>query len=138
MITMKQQCLATLQTLLTDCGAARIEQSLLEGFYKHCARQPAAIQRRLAPCPLKTLLYHYRFLRPEIQNALKIFITDHWQIFAADIVLPDKTDEPPQAVPDAVLSKHESSPVANQCAPQAMRDDWFDRLLDAVRMLLFR
>ena len=138
MITMKQQCLATLQTLLTDCGAARIEQSLLEGFYKHCARQPAAIQRRLAPCPLKTLLYHYRFLRPEIQNALKIFITDHWQIFAADIVLPDKTDEPPQTDPDPVFPDHEPSTRADRFAFQTRRDDWFDRLLDAVRILLFR
>jgi len=135
---MEQQCLATLQTLLTGCGAARIKQPLLEGFYKHCARQPAAIHLRLAPCPLKTLLYHYHFLRPEIQNALKVFITDHWQIFAAEVGLPDTTDAPPQSDPDPILPSHGLSSRADQCVFQARRDDWFDRLLDGVRILLFR
>jgi len=135
---MEQQCLATLQTLLLDRGTARIEQPLLKGFYKHCARRPAALPQRLAPCPLKTLLYHYRFLRPEIQKALKEFIIDHWQIFAAEVALPGATDDPPQTNPDPDFPVHEPSPIANRFASQARRADWFDWLLDGVRMLLFR
>jgi hypothetical protein len=138
MITMEPQCLATLQTLLTDCGAAAIEQSLLEGFYKHCLRQPAAFHQRLASRSPKALLYHYRFLRPEIQKALKESITDHWQIFAAEVALPGVTDDPPQINPDPVFPVHEPSLIANRFASQARRDDWFDRFLDGVRILLFR
>lgn len=135
---MEQQCLATLQTFLTDGGTGAIEKPLLERFYKHCARQPLVVQRRLANCSLRTLLYHYCFLRPGVQAALAEFVAVHWQFFSAEIVLPDMTDNPPQAVPDPVLSKHEPSPIANQCAPQGTRDDWFDRILDGVRILLFR
>jgi hypothetical protein len=123
---------------LIDGGAARIDQPLLEGFYKHCAGRPAALPQRLAPCPLKTLLYHYRFLRPEIQKTLKEFIIDHWQIFAAEVALPGATDDPLQTNPVPDFPVHEPSPIANRFASQARRADWFDRLLDGVRILLFR
>lgn len=53
---MEPQCLATLQTLLTDGGAGTIEQPLLEQFDKHCVRQPVALQQRLANRPRKTRL----------------------------------------------------------------------------------
>lgn len=135
---MEQQCLATLQTLLSDCGAASSEQPLLERFYKHCARQPAVLQQRLAPLRLKTLLYHYRFLRPEIQETLAEFVAVHWRFFAAGSALPDTTDEAPPAHPDPALPVHESSPIVNRFASQARPDDGFDRFLDGIRKLLFR
>lgn len=134
----EQQRLTTLQTLLTDSGVGTIEYPLLERFYKHCARQPALLHQRLVPLRLQTLLYHYRFLRPEIQASLAEFITLHWRVFAAGSVLPETTDDAPPTHPDPALTVHEPPPIVNRFASRARRDDWFDRFLDGVRILFFR
>jgi hypothetical protein len=138
MMTMEPQCLATLQTLLTDVGPGTIEQPLLEQFYKHCVRQPVALQQRLANRPLKTLLYHYCFLRPVLQTALAEFVAFQWQTFSAGVVVSDMIDDPSQAVADPVIPNHELSSIETQFVPQARRDDWFDLILDGIRILLFR
>jgi len=138
---MEQQCLATLQRLLPDCGAATLAPSLLHHFYKHCARQPALRHRQLASVSLKTLLYRYPCLRPEIQAALNTFVADQWRRYTAETPLP-------QAAPDA--PQHDAAPTVTHAAPAptappsddpsvlpAMREDWFDRFLNGVRVLLF-
>lgn len=138
---MEQQCLATLQTLLSGGGAAMIEQPLLENFYKHCARQPAVCRRHLATVSLKTLLYHYACLRPEIQATLGKFVTDHWRIYAAETPLPKAAPDASQTDPAPTVPISASTPVApptvDRLTSPAIRDDWFDRFLDGVRILLF-
>lgn len=138
---MEQQCLATLQRLLSDCGAATLEPSLLNHFYKHCARQPALRTRQLASVSLKTLLYRYACLRPEIQAALNTFVADQWRIYTAenpalqvapDISQIDATPTIPDAAPTPVAL---STPDRPPSPP--MPEDWFDRFLNGVRMLLF-
>lgn len=138
---MDQQCLATLQRLLSGFGAATLEPPLLNDFYKHCARQPALRHRQLADVSLKTLLYRYACLRPEIQAALNAFAADQWRRYKAETSLP-------QAAPDIVQT--DAAPTVPRSAPAptappseappalpAMREDWFDRFLNGVRMLLF-
>jgi len=138
---MEQQCLATLQNLLAGCGATTPEPLLLNHFYKHCARQPALRHRQLASVSFKTLLYRYPCLRPEIQAALNTFVAHHWQIYTAETPLsqaaPDtfQTDAAP-TVPDAVPAPA-APPSDDPPALPAMREDWFDRFLNGVRMLLF-
>lgn len=138
---MEQQCLATLHRLLSGCGATTPEPSLLNHFYRHCARQPALHHRQLASVSFKTLLYRYPCLRPEIQAALNTFVAHHWQIYTAETPLsqaaPDtcQTDTPP-TVPDAVPAPA-APPADDRPAFPVIRDDWFDRFLNGVRMLLF-
>ena len=138
MTTMEEQCLATLQTLLASCGTATIDPPHLERFYKHYARQPADSLQRLAPCPFKTLLYHYRFLRPEQQASLADFVAAHWPTFTAEAVLPDTAVDSPPTDLGPGIPVPEPSPIVHRFASQAKRDDWFDRFLDVVRILLFR
>jgi hypothetical protein len=142
MTMMEQQCLATLQTLLADGGAGTIEQPLLERFYKHCARQPAVRLRQPATVALKTLLFHYPCLRPAIQAALREFVADHWRIYATETPIPNTVpdashnDSPPD-LPDRA-PKAVASSRANRSKSPAIREDWFDQLLNGIRILLFR
>lgn len=138
MTTMEAQCLATLQTFLDSSGTVTIEPPLLKRFYKHCARQPAVFHQRLAPCSLKTLLYHYRFLRPEVQATLAEFIASHWRIFSAETVLPETVADVSPSDSEPVVPTPEPSPIVQRLASPDKRDDWFDRFLDVVRILLFR
>ena len=141
MTTMEQQCLATLQRLLPDCGATTLEPSLLNHFYQHCARQPALRHRQLASVTLKTLLYRYPCLRPEIQAALNTFVADQWRIYTAETTLPQAAPDAPQ--PDAAPTVAHAAPAPatppsdDPPALPAMREDWFDRFLNGVRVLLF-
>ena len=138
---MEQQCLATLQRLLPDCGATTLEPSLLNHFYKHCARQPALRRRQLASVTLKTLLYRYPSLRPEIQAALNTFVADQWRRYTAETPLPQAAPDVPQ--PDAAPTVPHAAPAPtappsdDSPALPAIREDWFDRFLNGVRMLLF-
>jgi hypothetical protein len=141
MTTMEQQCLATLQRLLPDCGAATLEPSLLNHFYQRCARQPALRHRQLASVSLKTLLYRYPSLRPEIQVALNTFVADQWRRYTAETPLPQAAPDVPQSdaastVPDAAPAPTVPSSDHPPALP-AMREDWFDRFLNGVRVLLF-
>ena len=138
---MEQQCLATLQRLLPDCGAATLEPSLLNHFYKHCTRQPALRHRQLASVTLKTLLYRYHSLRPEIQVALNTFVADQWRRYTAETPLPQAAPDVPQSdaaptVPDAAPVPT-APPSEDRAALPAMPEDWFDRFLNGVRVLLF-
>ena len=141
MTTMEQQCLATLQRLLPDCGAATLEPSLLNHFYQHCARQPALRHRQLASVTLKTLLYRYPCLRPEIQAALNTFVADQWRIYTAETTLPQAAPDAPQ--PDAAPTVAHAAPAPatppsdDRPALFVMPEDWLDRFLNGVRMLLF-
>jgi hypothetical protein len=141
MTTMEQQCLATLQRFLSDCGATTLEPSLLNHFYQHCARQPALRHRQLASVTLKTLLYRYPSLRPEIQAALNTFVADQWRRYTAETPLPQAAPDVPQS--DAAPTVPDAAPVPtappsdNPAALPAMPEDWFDRFLNGVRMLLF-
>ena len=105
---MEQQCLATLQNLLAGCGATTPEPLLLNHFYKHCARQPAVRHRQLASVSVKTLLYRYACLRPEIQAALNTFVADQWRIYTAENPLP-------KVAPDA--SQIDTAPTVPDAAP---------------------
>jgi len=139
---MEQQCLATLQSLLSGCGATTLEPSLLHRFYQHCARPPALGRRQLASVSFKTLLYRYPCLRTEIQAALNRFVADHWRIYTAETPLPQAAPDTPQTNAAATVSDAAPTPVTppadDRPAFPAMPDDWFDRLLDGVRILLFR
>lgn len=136
--------LERLQTLLADSArTAALEASLLEAFYRYCARQPAAANRRRMPLALKSLLYRYPFLRPAVQANLAGYLAEQWPRFVAEVPAPASVDSlaepgsppdphgspdpPPPAVPD--------SPHAH--ALPGPRRDWFERLLDGVRILLF-
>ena len=138
---MEQQCLATLQRLLPDCGAATLAPSLLHHFYKHCARQPALRHRQLASVTLKTMLYRYPSLRPEIQAALNRFVADQWRRYTAETPLPQAALDVPQ--PDAAPTVPHAAPAPtvppsdDPPALPAMPEDWFDRFLNGVRVLLF-
>lgn len=139
---MEPQCLATLQTLLTDGGAGTIEQPLLERFYKHCARQPTLRFRPLATVSLKTMLYHYPYLRPSKQAALRKFVAEHWRSYTAETPIPNAVPDAPQndsppALPDTAPSAV-ASPHADRSKSPAIREDWFDKLLNGIRILLFR
>ena len=138
---MEQQCLATLQGLLSDCGATTLELSLLNQFYQHCARQPALRHRQLASVTLKTLLYRYPSLRPEIQAALNTFVADQWRRCTAEIALPQAAPDAPQAnlAPTAPHAAPAPAAPPSDAPPAlpAMPEDWFDRFLNGVRMLLF-
>lgn len=138
MTTMEEQRLATLQTLLESSGTATIDPSLLLRFYKHCVRQPVVFDQRLVPCPLKTLLYHHRFLRPEIQAALTDVIVSRWRIFSAETALPETAEVVSPSDPEPLIPAPEPPPIVPRFASPDKRDDWFDRFLDVVRILLFR
>ncbi|MBC2733923.1 MAG: hypothetical protein HF981_06150 [Desulfobacteraceae bacterium] len=138
---MEQQCLAILQRLLSDCGAATLEPSLLNHFYKHCARQPALRHRQLASVSLKTLLYRYPRLRPEIQVALNTFVADQWRRYTTETPLPQVAPDAPQTDAAPTVAHAAPAPTAppsdDRPALPAMREDWFDRFLNGVRILLF-
>ena len=138
---MEQQCLATLQRLLSGCGATTLEPSLLNHFYQHCARQPALRHRQLASVTFKTLLYRYPSLRPEIQAALNTFVADQWRRYTAETPLPPAAPDAPQtdaapAVPHAAPAPT-APPSDDRPALFVMPEDWFDRFLNGVRVLLF-
>jgi hypothetical protein len=141
MTMMEQQCLATLQTLMSGGGATTLEQSLLKHFYKHCARQPAVRHRQLASVSLKTLLYRYSNLRPEMQAALNKFVADQWQIYPAAPPAPQVAPDTSQI--DAAPTVHDTAPTSvllstpDRPPSPPIHEDWFDRFLSGVRVLLF-
>jgi hypothetical protein len=141
MTMMEQQCLATLQRLLSGCGATTLEPSLLDHFYQHCARPPALRRRQLASVSFKTLLYRYPCLRPEIQVALNTFVADHWRTFTAETPLPQAAPDTPQTNTAPSVSDAAPTPVAlstpDRPPSPPIHEDWFDRFLNGVRMLLF-
>jgi len=150
---MENQCLATLQTLVQASGAASVEAPLLEQFYRHCARQPMVLGRVPVGIAFKTLLYRHPFLQPSRQEFLAAFVADHWRRFAPEDAPPapapkaaiDASDTPPD--PEDEAGQRDADPVpAADASPAAVddfaftpvRQDWFDRFLDFVRILLFR
>jgi hypothetical protein len=150
---MEPTYLAALQDLLAQCGAATIEPPRLVHFYKHCSRQPIRLNRVPIGVPLKTLLYRYPYLRAPLQECLVAFVAEHWGRFAPETVPPtpdpemeiDDNDALP--VPDVVTDERGAAPVpapdespaaADAFAFNPVREDWFDRFLDFVRILLFR
>ena len=135
---MEDQCLTTLQSLPESSGTATIDPPLLRRFYTHCVRQPVVFDQRLAPCPLKTLLYQYRFLRPEVQVNLAEFIVSHWRIFSAEVQMPETAEDVPPTGPEPLIPAPEPPPIVPRFTSPDKRDDWFDRFLDVVRILLFR
>jgi hypothetical protein len=139
---MEQHYLAALPNLLAEKEAASIAPQRLERFYKYCARQPAAWGPGQTPLPLKTLLYHHRHLRPDVREALAAFVARHWEGFAASLAAADgnapaaaaETPSPP--APPAVEDKPASLYLLPLHRPGS--EDWFDRFLNWVRILLFR
>ena len=139
---MEQHYLAALQDLLTEKGAANIAPPQLKDFYKHCTRQPAAWGRGQTPLPLKTLLYRHRHLRPDVRDALAAFVAHHWEGFAAsaapaDADAPAASPETP-AAPSPIPVDDKPTPDGEPLTHRLKSEDWFDRFLDLVRILLFR
>jgi len=137
-------CLERLQALLTDSArTVALEASLLEAFYQHCARQPAAANRRRMPLPLKSLLYRYSFLRPTVQADLAGYLAEQWLRFVAEDSATASVDRraEPESPPDRDRSP-DPPPPAVSAAPHTHAlpgpsRDWFERFLDGVRILLF-
>ena len=139
---MEQPYLEALQDLLAEKGVATIAPSQLEHFYKHCARQRAAWGRGQTPLPLKTLLYRHRHLRPDVRGALAAFLARHWEDFTARHARAH--EDAPAVAPEAPAAPA-PIPVDDQPAPdhdplmhRPKTEDWFDRFLDLMRILLFR
>jgi hypothetical protein len=153
MTAMENQCLATLQTLVQANGADSVEARLLEQFYRHCARQPMVLNRAPLGIAFQTLLYRYPFLQPSRREFLAAFVANHWRRFAPDAAPPTPAPEAAIDANDAAsdpgdeAEQHDAAPVpAADASPAAVddfaftpvRQDWFDRFLDFVRILLFR
>lgn len=137
-------CLERLQRVLSDSAlTGALEAPLLHAFYRHCARQPAAANRRRLPLALKSLLYRYPFLRPAVQMELTRYLSEQWPRFAAEVSATASDDRPPE--PENPPGPVESADPPSQAVPSspraqslpASRRDWFERLLDGVRILLF-
>lgn len=150
---MENQCLATLRTLVQANGADSVEAPLLAQFYRHCARQPMVLNRAPLGIAFQTLLYRYSSLQPSRQEFLAAFVADHWRRFAPEAAPPtpapeaaiDANDAAPD--PEDEADQRDAAPVpAADASPAAVEDfvftpvrqDWFDRFLDFVRILLFR
>ena len=129
------QAWTTLEAILVTFEATISERKTLEQFYKACCRKPLKCSGRTLPLPLKTLLFHHTHLRPEVKAGLEAFISAQWRLFASEVP-PPPTGTEEGATPFAYPT-HEVSPVEGHREFRTMPEDWFDRLLNGVRILFF-
>lgn len=133
---MDPQAWATLEALLGTCQATLSEQTPLGKFYEACSRKPLKCNRRPMPLPLKTLLLHHAHLRPDIKAGLEAFLCEQWRWFNSENPPPPPPDTEEVATPVAHPTR-EDAPPEDQRERPSMPEDWFDRLLNGIRILLF-
>jgi len=133
---MDPQAWVTLESILVTCGEAPISGQLpREPFYEACSRKPLKCNGRTLPLPLKTILFRHVHLRPEIKAGLEAFVCAQWRLFASELP-PSPPDTASVATPVAHPTR-EGPPTEDRREFRAMPEDWFDRLLNGVRILLF-
>lgn len=133
---MKTDAMVRLKSLLEGSNAAPSDQGTLEHFLKHCARRRLMMNGRQVPLPLQTLLVRWPYLQSEVKIAAETFIQNQWQRMCPEVVAVPQTEAQPASAtqPEPLLSVNDASP--GFAAPPA-REDWFDRFLNGVRVLLF-
>ena len=133
---MESEARAKLKSLLEGSNPAISDQAILERFFKHCARRRLMLNRRQVPLTLQTLLVRWPHLRSEVKIAARAFIQAQWQRMCPEVVAVPQTEAQPAPAtqPEPLLSVNDASP--GFAAPPA-REDWFDRFLNGVRVLLF-
>lgn len=156
-MNIQQQCLQTLQVILTPQdnkeASSSLPETALESFYQTIADERFAFYPEYPPLPMvKSLLWNHDSLRPEIRKLFQTKIRSLWdhaepvpeplEAVAVEDTAPstEETIAPvPETQPAAAAEKTvqlSSAPGSSDLFCKPHKPDIFDRMLDMIAALV--